>query len=193
MKNDHLSELLAGYALDALAAEERRGVEQLLDGAPELEAELAEFQRAIAAIPYTVPLVPLASNLKDRLMRRIATSESSSAIDVLKQKAETVNWEPYEPNSGAMLGKLLVDLDKREVQCFIRTVGTTKFPKHRHAHEEELVVLEGDLTIDGQSYQAGDRIYSTSGTTHQPETQSGCLLFLRTSLDDEILSSEATN
>jgi anti-sigma factor ChrR (cupin superfamily) len=61
------------------------------------------------------------------------------------------------------------------------------FPKHQHADNEEIVVLEGDLVIDGQVYHSGDRIYSLPNTVHQPETQTGCLLFVKTSLDDVII------
>jgi anti-sigma factor ChrR (cupin superfamily) len=120
----------------------------------------------------------------------MARIESSPTIAELEAQAQTVAWEPYASNPGTMLGKLLVDSQQREIQCFVRSLGATQFPRHRHAGEEEIVVLDGDLTIDGKHYQKGDRICSSSGSTHQPETRNGCFLYLRTSLDDEIFASE---
>ncbi|WP_404784831.1 cupin domain-containing protein [Altericista sp. CCNU0014] len=89
---------------------------------------------------------------------------------------------------GTLLGTLSVDLQKREIQCFVRSWSNASFPKHRHFGDEEIVILEGDLNIGDRSYQPGDRITSVPGTVHQPKTDRGCLLFLRTSLDDELLA-----
>jgi ChrR Cupin-like domain len=187
VQNTSFSELLAIYALDALADEEQIAVEDVLDRFPELQQELAEWQLAVSAIPYSAPLVPLADDLKDRLMARI---DRTATIAELEAQAQTVDWEPYLSKPGTVLGKLWVDSDRREIQCFVRSLGATQFPRHRHAGEEEIIVLDGDLTIDGKRYQKGDRIYSSSGSAHQPETRNGCFLYLRTSLDDEVLDRD---
>lgn len=150
----------------------------------ELDAELAELQMVVAALAYSAPPVPMAADLKQRLLQRIASPDLD--LEHLKQQAATVDWQPYAYAAEAMVGTWQMDAQQREVQCFVRAVGPVRFPKHRHAQAEEIIVLEGDLEIDGRLYQSGDRIASAAGTEHQPATQQGCLLFLRTSIDDEI-------
>lgn len=49
-------------------------------------------------------------------------------------------------------------------------------------------MLEGDLVIDGELYSSGECIRSVSGSAHQPETYGGCLIFLRTSLDNKVIA-----
>ncbi|MCA1992350.1 MAG: cupin domain-containing protein [Coleofasciculus sp. S288] len=198
MQYENFCELAALYALDVLDEPNRCSVEDAIANFPEFETELAEFQAAVAALAYSAPPVPMADNLKERLFQRIgnitseqdSTTESSSpllmSVPALKERAADVSWEPYSI-PGVAIGNLYVDAEKREIACFVRATGSVRFPNHRHAGSEEIVVLEGDLVIDGTSYGSGEYIHSIPGSVHQPETYSGCLIFLRTSLDDEII------
>jgi hypothetical protein len=183
MERQEISELVALHALDVLADPDRATIELGLAEDISLQQEWAADQETIAAFAYSVPLQPLADRLKDRLMASLASPDIAS----LRRAAATIDWEEYFLAPQTQVGKYLIDDEKREIQCFVRATGAVKFPTHRHADEEEIVVLEGDLTIDGKQYQAGDRICSTPGTVHQPSTTHGCFLFLRTSLDDETL------
>jgi anti-sigma factor ChrR (cupin superfamily) len=189
MKND-FQELTALYALDILDEVDSRYIEEAITEFPDLEIELAGFQEAVTVIGYSASVVPMASNLKERLFQRINTESPTADIPVsiaeLKEKAANVQWESY-PLPGVTVGKLYQDNNKREIACFVRSIASVCFPKHQHADNEEIVVLEGDLVIDGQVYHSGDRIYSLPHTVHQPATQTGCLLFLKTSLDDVII------
>jgi len=87
-----------------------------------------------------------------------------------------------------MVGKLHVDTVRREIDFFVGANTGVRFPNHRHAGIEEIVVLEGDLVIDGELYSSGECIRSVSGSAHQPETYGGCLIFLRTSLDNKVIA-----
>jgi len=188
MNHDEFCELAALYALETLDDTDCRLLEDAIAQGANLATELAEFESAVTAIAYSTPPVPMAGDLKQRLFQRITTEipPISTSILALKEQAANVSWEPY-PIPGVMVGTLHIDAEKREVSCFVRSVGNIRFPKHQHADFEEIVVIEGDLVIDGQVYESGERIYSQPHTVHQPETQGGCLLFLKTSLDDEIL------
>jgi len=61
-------------------------------------------------------------------------------------------------------------------------------PAHRHAEVEEILILEGDLSIEQNTYGQGDYIRSLPGSLHSPRTTGGCLAFVRTSVDDEWLT-----
>ncbi len=181
MKPENFSELAALYVLDILDESDCHLVEEAILEFPELEMELAEFRHTVGAIAYSVPHVPMAADLKERLFQRI--NSEITTIETLKEQANQVTWQPYLI-PGIMRGTLNLDEEKREISCFIRCEGNTRFPKHRHAGREEIVVLEGDLVIDEKLYTTGDRIYSLPNTIHQPETHQGCLLFVKTSLDN---------
>jgi quercetin dioxygenase-like cupin family protein len=210
MEASELVDQAALYALDVLEDHEQEWFEEALAGASDLQGELAAFQAAVAAIPYSAPLLPMAADLKGRLFERIGEEVSrdvsgdgsggiqdgadhggenqiGASVEALWEQANRVTWQDYRPTPGTFVGVLKVDEESREVQCFVKSPGRARFPAHRHATDEEIVVLQGDLVLDGKVYWSGDRIRSEPGTVHQPETLNGCVIFLISSLDDEIL------
>ena len=189
MNSENLSELASLYALNMLDDEDAGILAQFGD-ALEFQAEVTELESAIAMMAYSVDVLPVPPNLKDRLFQRIAAEEQSqeNEITILLEQSKSAQWQPYSLAKGVEVATLKIDVDTRQVQCFVRSSMQIKFPEHRHAGNEEIIVLEGDLAIGNQRYKVGDRVYSQPGTTHQPETMNGCVLYLRTSLDDEILS-----
>jgi anti-sigma factor ChrR (cupin superfamily) len=189
MLSEEFWELTALYALDSLDEPKRRVVEDAIAKSPELQAQLAKFKKAISAIPYSAPPVSMAADLKKRLFERIASLEPNSAqwsVTTLRERLFEVSWESYSI-PGVMVSKLSIDDEMRQIAYFVRAEAGIQFPAHRHASDEEIIVLEGNLRIGGKIYSSGDRIYSTPGSCHQPETLEGCTLFLCTSLDDEIV------
>ncbi|HBE16647.1 MAG TPA: anti-sigma factor [Cyanobacteria bacterium UBA11149] len=192
MNYEDFSEIASLYALNILEAEYCHEVEDEIAKFPQFQEDLAQLEAAVAAIPYTTPLMPISANLKDRLFQRIEEDISGdrdwdrlSVADLIAEAAK-VAWQPYSL-PGVTIGRWKLDMEKREVSCFIRATSGIQFYNHRHAGNEEIVVLEGDLAIDGEKYNIGDRVFSDPGSVHQPETYSGCLIFVRTSLDDEII------
>ncbi|MGL5084001.1 MAG: cupin domain-containing protein [Microcoleaceae cyanobacterium] len=193
------SELAALAALDALDGEERIWAENYGIEFPELEVEIEDFKAVIAQLAYGAPSVPMAANLKDRLFQRItpkselvqtvaeATETDDLNIAELLRQSQTVKWRPYPGLPELLLGKLRINPETRQIDCFIRSWGQGAFPLHRHAATEEMILLEGDLVIGDRLYGRGDRICSDPNTVHQPKTQNGCLVFIRSSLDNEIL------
>lgn len=192
MNYEDFSELASLYALDILEEEYCHEVEDEIAEFPEFEQELAGFQSAVAAIPYTTPMMPIAANLKDRLFQRIeedisgANPRNPLSVEELIAQAATASWQPYSL-PGVTIARYELNMEKREVSFFIRATSGVQFDNHRHAGNEEIMVLEGDVVVDGQKYNIGDRIHSIPGSIHQPETDHGCLIFVKTSLDDEIL------
>lgn len=194
-QNSQSEELAALYALDLLSIEEQEKAEADLNVSPEFAAIVAEMEAAASTIAYSTPIPPMANNLKDRLWERIAEEKSEiyqlidTPIDVLKRQASKLSWEPFEGASGFMQAIWRVDEEKREVAFFVKASKPVKFPLHSHAGGEEILILEGEVAVDGKVYTAGERIYSEMGSAHEPETPSSCLIFCVTSLDNEILNN----
>ncbi len=115
----------------------------------------------------------------------------SKTISTWQKQAAAATWKPYV--DGITISNIDLDLTSRQIYCFVRLEPGAKFPRHRHAGLEELLMLEGDLIIDGDIYYPGDYICSQPGSVHQPKTDGGCLVIARASIDDEILDDEIIN
>ena len=201
MPDEEFNILAALQALDALDESESRALTEKLRASPELQSEVAAFEAAIATIAYTAPPVPVAPHLKNRLFQRIAelppTAESVNSTPIVTSPTENntpslivrsndVKWKSYGV-PGVSFGKLYIDKKKREITCLMRLEPGVTFPLHRHAASEEVFVLEGDLIVEGEICHQGDYIRSVPGSTHSPLTQGGCLLLMKTSIDNEML------
>jgi len=202
MMPDEESIILAALqALDTLDESESRVLTEKLQQSPELQSERAAFEAAIAAIGYAAPPVPVAPDLKNRLFQRLAelpsTAESLNLQPIVTSPTENntpslivrsndVKWKSYG-FPGVSFGKLYIDKKKRELTCLMRLEPGGTFPLHRHAGSEEVYVLEGDLIVEGEICHQGDYIRSAPGSTHSSLTQGGCLLLMKTSIDNETL------
>ena len=201
MPDEEFNILAVLQSLDILDESESRTLTEKLRASPEEESERAALETAIAAIAYTAPPVPVAPELKNRLFQRIAelpqTAESVNSKPIVTSPTENntrslivrsndVKWKPYGV-PGVSIGKLYIDKKKREITCLMRLEPGKIFPMHRHAGSEEVLVLEGDLIVEGEICHQGDYIRSVPGSTHSSLTQGGCLLLMKTSTDNEML------
>lgn len=203
MMPDEESIILAALqALDILDESERGAFAEKLKEFAELKSELAAVESTIAAIAYTAPPVPIAPDLKNRLFQRIAelpptpaesanlkpvvTSPTENNAPSLIVRSNDVKWKSYEV-PGVSIGKLYIDKKKREITCLMRLEPGVTFPLHRHAASEEVLVLEGDLIVEGEICHQGDYIRSLPGSIHSSLTEGGCLLLIKTSIDNEML------
>jgi anti-sigma factor ChrR (cupin superfamily) len=202
MPDEEFNILAALQALDTIDELESHALEEKLKESPELQSELDAFEATIAAIAYTTPPVPVAPDLKNRLFQRIAELDSTPAEEVnlepiseqslntnpphFIRRSHDVKWKPFRVN-GISIGRLFADKEKREITCLMRLEPGTEFPPHRHAGIEEIFMLEGDLVVEGEVCHQGDYIRSFPGTIHAPITEGGCLLLIKTSLDNEML------
>jgi ChrR Cupin-like domain len=179
------------YALDLLSIEEQIWVEQQLAKSPELAEELAVYQSAVTSIPYSVPALPMAENLKDRLFDRLGLepplSETAPALTpetYLAIRSQDLDWQTHT-TPGVAIAIVHRDELTRELVGFLRAEAGVRYPFHRHAKGEELFMIEGDLVIGNEVYGAGDYLRSSPGSSHAPYTNGGCRFFFRTSIDDE--------
>lgn len=197
--DDCFCELAALYALNVLEEQESRLVEEQIAQCPDLAAELAEFQTAVAAIPYSSPPVTMAEDLKDRLFQRLGLETPSEEpatvtrsrpmiIPHIAVKSQDIVWQPH-PVPGVAIATLHVDPVNREMVGLLKAAAGVHYPLHRHAGVEEIFMVEGDLVIGEEVYSSGDYIRSSPGSVHAPETRGGCMFFFRTSLDDEYSDS----
>lgn len=96
----------------------------------------------------------------------------------------------FEPTAipGIEARRLYVDEKGRRTTMLVRMAPGTSYPAHRHGGFEECFVLSGDLRVGETVMKAGDYQYCHESTIHVDQsTEKGCLLFLVSSLDDDIV------
>jgi anti-sigma factor ChrR (cupin superfamily) len=197
-ENHCFCELAPLYVLDLLSEAERLWVEEKLAESPELREELAQYETVVTAIPYSLPILPMATNLKDKLFARLElepitpqpreNTDSNSIPPSLMTsvRMQDVQWQTHFV-PGSEIAILHTDLIKREIVGLFRAVPGMNYAPHRHAATEEIYMLQGDLVVGDEVYGAFDYIRSEPGSTHTPYTNGGCMFFFRTSIDDEYL------
>ena len=143
--------------------------------------DLRDAADALALLALTLPLLPPPGDARERLLAAARTGRFADFIpqvarlfDVAQERAaELLDWidEPgrWEP---------LVDwfhvihLDGGPAVAgadagFARLRAGSDFPRHRHLGEEQILLLQGSLRLDGgQLLQRGDMLTSAPGTTH---------------------------
>jgi quercetin dioxygenase-like cupin family protein len=195
-------ELAPLYVLDLLNDSERLWVEEQLIEHPELAEELAEYATAVTAIPYGVNIVPMAENLEDRLFASLELPQSPSEPilqspgnilpSLLSIRKEDMHWQPHRI-PGVEIAILRRDEIQREIIGLFRAAPGVTYPLHRHATDEDIFMLEGDLLIEDKVYGAFDYIHSEAGSVHAPHTNGGCMFFFRTSMDNQYDFSNTQN
>jgi anti-sigma factor ChrR (cupin superfamily) len=205
--NEHrcFCDLAPLYALDLLDLDERLWVEAQVLACPDLAEELASYQAAVGAIPYSAPAVPIAADLKERLFDRITAHEAHrldfdavetntparfeslsterSEPTMVTIRSAQLEWQPYQ-TEGVEVAILFLDPLNRMCSAIVTAADGVVYPLHQHHGIEEIYMLEGELEIDGQVYLAGDYIRSYPNSIHPPATTKGCKFLIRACIDD---------
>ena len=206
MNHEKLRELLAPYALGILEADERLALEaHLRAGCAECGAELREFEAATAALALSVTPVAPPDSLRERIL--LAATQSASRAAAPSEVQIWKNWSrspaggemslvrsdegAWEPTGieGVSVKKLSFDPDRRQTTMLVRMLPGTGYPRHRHSIAEECFVVEGDLHVGDIVMHAGDFQRAEAASVHPTQfTESGCLLLVTSSLEDELLA-----
>lgn len=167
------------------------------DGAAALAATAAE-------LALVAPAAPAPPGLKARILSRIAeaaiTAPAGTPVQTWKEwrpeerdrrpclRAEEGPWEPTGC-PGIEVRRLFLDPARDRVTMLVRMAPGAAYPAHRHGGDEECYVLSGDLRVGPDLVmRAGDFQRVPDGSRHPVQsTEGGCLLYLSSSLSDELL------
>jgi len=99
------------------------------------------------------------------------------------------DWEKTGVD-GVEVRRLFVDVPNDRLTMLVRMAAKTEYPSHRHGGVEECFVLEGDIYGPGWEMRAGDYQRLEGGSVHGVQgSRGGCVLFIVSSLNDELLPS----
>jgi hypothetical protein len=187
-----IRELLSLQALQGLEEGDQRRLLQALEQSPALADEWVQWEKVVASLAYGAPPIPIAASLRQTLLQQFCPDLLEHPVlsqlwQQLMEQSHPLPWQAYPAVPGLEVVVVSSDQTSRRVRYLMRSDGAVTFPCHRHADYEEMIILEGDLTIDSASYGRGDRILLAAGSSHSPRSYHGCLIFVDTSLDNERL------
>jgi anti-sigma factor ChrR (cupin superfamily) len=208
MKHEHPTEeiqtLAALYALGALEAPEAIEFQAHLDdGCPTCEAEVHAFEAVAHQLAFSRPPMSPSPQVRERLMDRI--SQDVAGRRTMDNPQVWKNWTPtpeqprwvvrghegdWQPTSieGVSVKNLFVDDARHYVTMLVRMMPGSYYPSHRHSAAEECYVVQGDMYVGRQRYFAGDYIRNSAESVDEDIcTEGGCLLFIVSSQQDEVL------
>ena len=186
-------DLVHAYALGALPADEMRVVEAHLSACAECRREVELLRPVVDGFFHEWPTDVLrpSSSLWERLVDRIGSDKSASLKSPSRQGSEP-NWE--EVASGIHCKIFATDPDRDRVTMLVRLAPGVAYPPHRHAGEEVLHLLHGELWIDDIKLHAGDYHRTAAGTSDQRVwSETGCTCVLITSPRDELLNASSAS
>lgn len=133
----------------------------------------AEVVGAIASdLLPTTPAPEVADRIKGKLFGRIKAADNNHRFVF----AEQGDWKTIA--KGVQAKVLSQEAGQRSV--LVRMEADSILPAHQHTHDEEAIVLEGEVWLEGVLCHMGDYHYAYAGGTHQDiHTQQGCLLFIK--------------
>ena len=191
------------YALNALDEAELESFEAHLDRCPKCRSEVASLRRTTTTLGSIAPDIQPPETLLPRLFSavrfapspvaavatRSVSSAGSSTFEIVR--ADQGDWQETGVD-GVRMRSLFVDEANDRMTLLVRMDAGAAYPSHRHGGIEECFVLEGDLCGPGFEMKAGDYQRLSSGTVHGTQfTREGCLLFIVSSMHDEMLGARA--
>ena len=188
--SDEVREQAALYALGGLDPQEAATFEaHLAEGCRTCEVEVTGFAVVTGRLGHAGSPARPRPEVRDRLFTRLR-AEAARADWTIVRSAEG-EWE--SAGTGMSVKRLFRDQAGERMTTVVRMEGGTHYPRHRHAGFEELYLLDGDLTVEGQVLRAGDYCAAPAGTHHGvTHTDGGCTFVLHASEHDQILEEAPT-
>ncbi|HEX2523725.1 MAG TPA: cupin domain-containing protein [Terriglobia bacterium] len=200
-ENDHgeYEGQAALYAAGALSASDALAFETHAADCALCAQEFHSLQpviRTLGSLAAKVPPPTLRQRLLDRVNRgphstqvwRQWTADPHPQAFSILRASEGLWEETAIP--GISVRRLSIDVDRRCATMLVRMTAGANYPSHRHAAAEECLVLEGDLIVGDDVLHTGDFQRAEARSVHPPQsTRAGCLLYILSSLEDELLEA----
>lgn len=202
--HDELHTLAALYALGALDGEDAREFQAHLEDCAVCREETRAFQVVVDGLALSPPPAPPRPHVRERLMARVSQRATGRATPADAQVWKMWTASQFQPRGavradeggwqeigveGVTVKKLFVDDLTRSVAMLIRMQPGAQYPAHHHGGTEQCYVIEGDLQVGDEVFTAGDYRYARGDSIDEvSSTVSGCLLFLLSSQQDELLA-----
>ena len=178
------------YALGSLPDDQMRVVEAHLRHCAGCREEVELLRPVIDSFhEWPTDVLKPSGSLWDRLVDRIGPQAVES------YETSALRWSEPQWNvvgSGIYYKILATDAVRNRLTMLVRLAPGAAYPPHRHAGDEILHLLHGELWIDDRKLYAGDYNRSEMGTTDQRVwSETGCTCVLITSPQDVLLVNDS--
>ncbi|WIT12586.1 cupin domain-containing protein [Paucibacter sediminis] len=175
-----LLELAAGARLPALPHAHLHREWLLLSGAVTLGERLHLAPRDYHLQPAGTPALALHSAAGALLFLRESALPARPGDQPCTVHDQAAAWPDYAPG---IQRRVLWQRDGQAALLYRAQPGA-QVPQHRHGHDEECLMLEGELFLDDLLLQAGDYQLAPAGSGHQiTETDTGVVIYAHGDLD----------
>ncbi|TAF99310.1 MAG: hypothetical protein EAZ43_16120 [Betaproteobacteria bacterium] len=139
--------------------------------------ELQHIERDLLQAVKVAPLDPMAERfMKSRLMSRVSTAERSLETQTIGPADG--QWQRFSPR--IKIKVLNAEPNGESMSYLLRFEPGAFLVPHRHAIDEECVVLEGEITIGELCVGPGTYHLAPKGRVHEPiRSERGATLFVR--------------
>lgn len=137
----------------------------------------ADLEGLFAEAVRDAPLDPMAARfMKSRLLARVGESERGAATHTVHP--EQGQWERFSPR--IKIKVLRREPDGSSMSYLLKLEPGALLVPHKHAIDEECVVLEGEVTIGDERVGPGSYHLAPRGLVHLPiRSEHGATLFVR--------------
>jgi anti-sigma factor ChrR (cupin superfamily) len=208
--DDEARERAALHAVGALAPDEAAAYERHLETCAACRGELTALGRTANDLALLAPRATPPAGMKQRMLDRVRATPQEG-LRAVPEAPPAQAWKQWQDDAASAAGftlvardesgweqtifegvearRLFVDAPNDRVTMLVRMAAGSSYPAHVHGGPEECYVLEGDLDVGDAVMRAGDYQRMERGATHLVQsTRTGCLLFIVSSLQDELLT-----
>lgn len=117
------------------------------------------------------------ARVKTSLMERVRNSNAKFAFSDHEVVLKDAQWQSATPR----IHYKVLRNDGVTLSWLLKLLPGTTLPAHAHADcDEECLVMEGSLRLDGKLLNAGDYTVASKGTKHRDiYSELGCVAFLK--------------
>ena len=139
-----------------------------------MKLETALFTKLAAALPTH----ELSAQQHERMRQRVMRSVAGKPAGTTTVHASGGEWVALTPL--VMMKVLRIDAQAGNQTVMVRALPGGRLPRHRHSHDEEFIVLEGECRIGNLELRAGDAHFAAAGSWHDEiTTDTGVLVLVR--------------
>lgn len=165
-------DLARAYVLGTLSPAERREVARSRQFDSALDAAIDRIEAQLAPLTATAGETTPPHGVFDRILAAVETEEERLAV-THRLPFAAGNWERY---ADGIEMKYLWDGETFLLRCEPGAI----IPPHGHDLNEHLIVISGDLLVNGIRFGVGDYHTMPTGTWHEDaRTEEGCILFVQ--------------
>lgn len=148
---------IGAHALGALEGDDRERLEAHVASCDDCARALAQASDALTDLAGAIPPAPM-------LRQRVLDLAEAPALPI---DLSAYPWEEIAP--GVRFHTVKEDASRQFRAALVWAASGSRYPRHRHLGDEEILVLQGRLRDHRASYGPGEICRSVRGSEHSEE------------------------